>query len=337
MISRFDAHGFDAFQARFHQRWHHLQDPDVRALAWLLDSPDLFDHHATKWGPHLATLDLPANLDQFLLQLDQDPAAIKPGLVPGMRLGRYAEKLMGYFLQQQGNLHAQGLQVRAARNNTIGEFDFLLWESGALCHWEFATKFYLYDAGLTENQTGYFIGPNLSDSLDAKMRKIVHQQLALSRHPAARALLPAPVIKAQALVKGWLFYHQHAAPTDIGLAPQHCRGFWCTPEQLAGYPGDAFVLLPRLRWLAPARVLASDALTKAALLDTLEQYFAQESMPVMLACLQPLEHPDAPESMLFEARRGFIVPNNWQQRAMQSHCQHISAMATLAALAAPAQ
>ena len=203
-----DFQGFDPFQARFHQRWQHLRDPDVRALAWLLDSPDLFDHLSPEWGAHLATLNLPANLDQFLLQLDADPAAIKPGLIPGMRLGRYAEKLMGYFLQQQGILVAQGLQVRAGKNATIGEFDFLLREpepnsqSEALLHWEFATKFYLYDAALTEGEGGYFIGPNLSDSLAAKMRKIVHRQLALSQHPAAKALLPGPVTKAQALVKG---------------------------------------------------------------------------------------------------------------------------------------
>ena len=338
MISHFDArpgHGFDAFQARFHQRWHHLQDPDVRALAWLLDSPDLFDHQASQWGPHLATLDLPANLDQFLQQLDRDPAAMKPGLSPNMRLGRYAEKLMGFFLQQQGSLVAQGVQVRAAKNNTIGEFDFLLREPdaslhthlAALWHWEFATKFYLYDASLTQNRGGYFIGPNLSDSLDAKMRKIVHQQLALSLHPAAQAILPGPVVKAQALVKGWLFYQQHTTPSDIGLAPRHCRGFCCTPEQLAEHPGDAFVLLRRLRWLAPARVAAAKALTKAALLETLQHYFAQESIPVMLACLQPLGHPDAPQAVLFEAQRGFIVPDNWQQRARQSHLQHASAMA----------
>ncbi len=338
-LESLEGQGFDPFQARFHQRWQHLQDPDVRALAWLLDSPDLFDHQSQEWGPQLATLALPVNLDQLLEQLDTNPDALKPGLIPSMRLGRYAEKLIGYFLQQQGRLVAQGLQVRAGKNDTIGEFDFLLREpdansaSDALLHWEFATKFYLYDAALAEGDgdgaAGYFIGPNLSDSLAAKMRKIVQRQLALSQHPAAKAVLPGKVVRAQALVKGWLFYresvpHQAALskqgpPTDIGLSPQHCRGFWCTPDQLAERPGDAFVLLRRLRWLAPARVAASAVLSKAAMLAHLHDYFEQETMPVMLACLKPGGPSDGNEAVFLEAQRGFIVPNNWHQRAMQSY------------------
>jgi hypothetical protein len=31
------------FQQQFHARWHCLRDPHVRALAWLLDAPDLLD------------------------------------------------------------------------------------------------------------------------------------------------------------------------------------------------------------------------------------------------------------------------------------------------------
>ena len=353
MMSHFDAlslegRGFDPFQARFHQRWQHLQDPDVRALAWLLDSPDLFDHQCAQWGPHLATLHPPGNLDQFLQQLDADPGAIKPGLIPSMRLGRYAEKLMGYFLQQQGILVAQGLQVRAGKNETIGEFDFLLREpnsasqSAPLLHWEFATKFYLYDAALSDDktggETGYFIGPNVSDSLGAKMRKIVQRQLALSQHPAAQALLPGKVVKAQALVKGWLFYREQQPhesvpqsqmpPDGIGLSPQHCCGFWCTLDQLAERPGDAFALLRRLRWLAPARVSASRVLSKTALLAHLRSYFEQETMPVMLACLQPAGQSDGTEAVFFEAQRGFIVPNNWHERAVQSYLSIIGQPAT---------
>jgi hypothetical protein len=51
---------------------------------------------------------------------------------------------MAFYYQEQGRLVAHGLQIRANRNDTVGEFDFLL-ESGpdALEHIEFATKFYL--------------------------------------------------------------------------------------------------------------------------------------------------------------------------------------------------
>ncbi|MEO8598457.1 MAG: DUF1853 domain-containing protein, partial [bacterium] len=33
-------------QAGFHQRWGHLHDPHVRALAWLLSAPDMLDVQA---------------------------------------------------------------------------------------------------------------------------------------------------------------------------------------------------------------------------------------------------------------------------------------------------
>jgi uncharacterized protein len=193
----FEAAGFDPCQAQFHGRWQHLQDPDVRALAWLLDSPGLFDADAIVWQGKVACLVLPPDVATWLQQLDLDPSPLKQCLQPAMRLGRYAEKLMGYYLQQQGVLVAQGLPVRAP--NTIGEFDFLWYDGPLLVHWEFATKFYLYEASARPN--GYFVGPNLADSLDLKMGKILHRQLALGQHPAAAAVLPQPIDRAQALVK----------------------------------------------------------------------------------------------------------------------------------------
>ena len=51
----------------------------------------------------------------------------------------------------------------------------------------------------------------------------------------------------------------------------------------------------------------------------LRDYFEQETMPVMLACLKPGEQSDGNEAVFLEAQRGFIVPNNWHQRARQSY------------------
>ncbi len=45
--------GIDSYQAAFHRRWGHLRRARVRALAWLLDSPDLLDaERAALAGPH---------------------------------------------------------------------------------------------------------------------------------------------------------------------------------------------------------------------------------------------------------------------------------------------
>ncbi len=304
--------GFDPWQASYHQRWQHLRDPDVRALAWLLDSPDLFDANWPLWQGRVAHLQPPDGLDAWLSALDAEPSALKAVLVPGMRLGRHAEKLLGFYLQQQGVLHAQGVPVRAAKNDTIGEFDFLWRDGSTLVHWEFATKFYLYEDSVQAGHAhGYFIGPNLADSLDAKMGKILQRQLALGQHPAAQAVLPQPLGRAQALVKGWLFYREPGITTGQGLAGDHCRGFWCPLAGLDAVAGEYFALLPRRNWLAPAALDAGQILTRGALTALLEDWFAHDSMPQMVLCLC-----QRGEDWL-EARRGFIVPNDWQQRAWQ--------------------
>lgn len=304
--------GFEPWQAQYHQRWQHLRDPDVRALAWLLDSPDLFDANWPQWQGKVAHLQPPAGLDAWLSGLDADPAALKAWVVPGMRLGRYAEKLMGFYLQQQGVLHAHGVAVRANKNDTIGEFDFLWHDGSTLVHWEFATKFYLYEASIRAGQdNGYFIGPNLADSLEVKMGKIIQRQLALGQHPAARAVLPQPVGRAQALVKGWLFYREAAIIAGNGLCANHCRGFWCTQAELDGVPGEQFAVLPRHDWLAPAALEPGQTQNRAELMARLADWFSHDSMPQMVLCLRQLG------GRWLEARRGFIVPDDWQQRARQ--------------------
>ena len=210
----------ESCQARFHQRWQHLSDPHVRALAWLLDAPDLLDPQAPQWRGLIATLaGVPdRQIADWLAALDVAPDALHAYLDigPYTRLGRYAEKLMAFYFQHQGTLFAHGIQVRAGKNHTVGEFDFLLRQGDALLHWEFATKFYLLESSGVGLEADYFVGPNLADTLGAKMRKILDRQLSLAQHPAAQIHLPQAIAAAQALVKGWLFYHAddpHASPS----------------------------------------------------------------------------------------------------------------------------
>lgn len=306
----------ETFQAQFHRRWHHLIDPHVRDLAWLLDAPDLLDPAAPQWRGLIATL--PVNTSDeamaWLLALDRAPAPLHAYLdmKAFTRLGRYAEKLMAFYFQHQGSLVAHGLQVRAGKNDTIGEFDFLLRQGGDLLHWEFATKFYLLTSG-AGLQADYFIGPNLADTLDQKMRKILERQLILAQHPAAQIHLPQPIASAQALIKGWLFYHKQDQRPDrsLGLSESHCRGFWSTLEELDEVGGEHYAILPRLHWLAPARLTQEQAIGKPALREVLERHFANDTMPVLIAVLEP--HGEA----LIETNRGFIVPSEWQHRAAE--------------------
>jgi hypothetical protein len=311
------------YQARFERRWGHLRCARVRALAWLLDAPDLLDADDPQWGGRVATLGpVTPETGRWLAELDLDLAPLDAllGTRPPTRLGLYAEKLMALYFAHQGRLVAHGVQVRAARNDTVGEFDFLLEDHDGdgpcrLEHIEFATKFYLLQEGvhgqLLESFDA-FVGPNLADSLGRKMRKVFDQQLELGKHPAARAVLPRPVTSAKALVKGWLFYPA-GAYRDLalrGISARHCRGFWCALAELDRLEGERFLVLPRLQWLAPFGAPSAPwMLDRAQLRAELEDHFAQSNGPVLVA----LVREEAGRVVEFE--RGFIVPDDWRARA----------------------
>jgi hypothetical protein len=323
-----------AFQTQFHRRHHHLHDPHVRALAWLLTAPNLLDPLAARWHGAIAVLDLTGDkaCEAWLRALDADPAALHAIVNerPTARLGRYAEKLLGFYLQQHDLLFATNIQIRAGANATIGEFDYLLHDPSGdgLIHWEFATKFYLLESQRTTPQADCFVGPNLADTLGAKMNKIMDRQLRLSDHPAAQAYLPLPVSQAQALVKGWLFYADPAAalPPVMGVSADHCRGFWCTAEALAAdavYGAYTYAILPRLQWLAPTRMPLSQTLSPDQLLPALSASFAADAAPVLIAVMSPHasdennERGGDGEAIALEISRGFIVPENWRRLAAE--------------------
>ncbi len=305
------------FQLQFRQRWGHLHDPHVRTLAWLLDAPDLLDAAAPCWQGRIASIGpLSAATADWLAALDRAPAELHAfldippsGIPPFTRLGRYAEKLLAFYLHRQGRLVAHGLQVRVGAGTTIGEFDFLLRDGMALVHWEFATKLYLLEPNGDGRHADYFVGPNLADTLGAKIGKIMDRQLALSTHPAAQAVLPEPVAAAQALVKGWLFYHGATPPPPSGVSGAHCRGFWCTLDELRAGPELTAAILPRLDWLAPARLPDPAGSPRDVLAEQLDARFAGDRMPQLVALLAPHD------GWMVEIDRGFVVPNDWRGRA----------------------
>src|SRR5450830_183342 len=277
--------GADRFQQGFESRWGHLTRPHVRALAWLLDSPDLLDPASPHWHGQIASLGpvTPA-VATWLGALQDDPAPLDAALGPKFysRLGLYAEKLLAFYFEQHGLLQAHGLQVQVNRNDTVGEFDFLLRDGGHLLHWEFATKFYLLEGMPDPGIFHHLIGPNLADTLGLKMRKILDKQLALSTHPAALSLLSQPVVSAQALVKGWLFYAAGTTPAMDGIFPDHGHGFWCTLAQL---PERRYVVLPRLQWLAPFKGREVAVLDG----DVLRAQLSDLAQPVMVATVDHVE------------------------------------------------
>ncbi len=308
-----------SFQAAFHRRWAELRNPHTRALAWLLDAPDLLDATAPRWQGKIAQLPPQAADDarDWLRQLDAEPQALEAflGVHRLTRLGRYAENLLAWYFRHLGILVAHGLQVRAGKDETVGEFDFLLQQGTGLVHWEFATKFYLLysdnPALAGVQQADYFVGPNLSDTLGKKIRKTLDRQLMLGSHPAAQPLLPQPLSDAQALMKGWLFYRRGEAPSllQAGVSPLHCRGWWCTTAELASHVGEAAAIIPRIAWMAPARLPLDQGLAVEDLRQQLQQGFERDPMPVMVAALQ--RHGEE----WLESDRGFVVPDQWPENA----------------------
>jgi hypothetical protein len=307
----------DNYQSHFERRWGHLRRARVRALAWLLDAPGLLDIHDPHWEGRIATLDpVTPETARWLAELDQDPSALDAALGAKVhtRLGLYAEKLMAFYFASQGRLVAHGVQVRDGPTATIGEFDFLL-DAGpeGVEHIEFATKFYLLQDeihGDIAASFDSFVGPNLADSLGRKMRKVFERQLQLGAHPAARDVLPRPVTSAKALVKGWLFYPAGTYFAMAGIAPGHCRGFWCVLSALEQMDADRFLILPRLQWLAPYRASSATwMLDRAQLTAELLEHFATVGTPVLVAVVR--EQPGS----IVETERGFIVPDDWRERA----------------------
>ncbi|GGY42366.1 DUF1853 family protein [Pseudoduganella albidiflava] len=323
------------YQARFERRWRHLTRPHVRALAWLLDAPDLLDANAPYWHGRIAAPGPVApEVEAWLAALEADPAPLEAALGGRFysRLGLYAEKLMAFYFAQRGTLAAHGLQVRTNHHGikgnggkeTVGEFDFLLDEAGGgLRHIEFATKFYLLDSDVATTDFDLLVGPNLGDTLGRKMRKIFDQQLALAQHPAAQQVLPRPVTAAQALVKGWLFYPPGAVDGEVpvipGITADHCRGRWLTLAGLAGEAGHAqerFVVMPRLQWLAPLKARVGDALpavpaplARGELAVLLATKFEADASPVMVATIRE------EDGWLLEESRAFVVRDDWPARA----------------------
>lgn len=315
---------FSSFQDDFHHTWGSLHDPHVRSLAWMLHSPDLLDVSATRWEGRVARLGALADQDDagWLQTLDSEPSALHQFLSvqPVTRLGRYAEKLLGWYFMQTGHLHAQGMQVRDVSAGTLGEFDFLLRLPQGLEHWELATKFYLLrpHAGSPTDLTplrraDYFIGPNLADTLGAKMQKIFGRQLSLGQHPAAQALLGEPLLAARALIKGWLFYRRDDVIDDsaLGVSAQHCRAWWCSIDEIDSHLAQAAVVLPRLCRLAPAQAAAADVISRSEMRELLRQRLMSNAMPVMIANLVESE------GLWRETDRGFVVPSDWQAKAAQ--------------------
>jgi hypothetical protein len=311
----------------------------VRDLAWLLLSADLLRPQPPA-GMLADPFDNPGDAAAtvaWLRALDLAPQPLHRDLAETRitRLGRYAERLLGWFLQHGPaiRLIAAGVQVRHA-GVTLGECDFLLeTRRGARLHWELAVKCYLH-AGDSRGCLADYVGPNLKDRFDLKLSHVLSHQLPLSSRDEFNAIgYEGPWIPRM-FIKGWLFYRHGETPLDAPeLDPSHGRGWWVTRTDWAAFatahaaPAAHWRSLPRLEWLAPRRYEAAAALDASGAGEAvapatvpasagfvgataLAAQFADHHGPFMAAAFAQ----DDVGNWL-ERSRGFIVPDDWPQQA----------------------
>ncbi|RFU45704.1 DUF1853 family protein [Paraburkholderia sp. DHOC27] len=299
-----------------------LHTPVVRDLAWLLFSPDLLRaqppvgvlaHAFETVAEEAAALD-------WLRALDADPGDLLAhiGASRITRLGRYAEYLLGWFLQHGPAARLIAANVPLRRGGvTLGECDFLVESrAGQRLHWELAVKCYLH-AGAGRGLLADYVGPNLQDRFDLKLAHLLDHQLPLSAREEFATLGHIGPWQPQMFIKGWLFYRRGEPSQDPEqLDPAHGRGWWATrsewPAFAAAHAGS-WRLLPRLEWLAPRRHEQSAAAEQGIeFLDAnaLLARIAQQNSPTMVAAFAT---DDA--GRWIERSRGFIVPDDWPDKA----------------------
>ena len=302
-----------------------LRDPAVRDLAWLLFSPDLLStscagaplaHPAADGNERETTL-------AWLATLDRDPAALhaqvhKPSLT---RLGFYAEALLEYFLTHgpHARLIAANIPLRTA-GLTLGEVDFLLQNArGERLHWELAVKFYLHiGEGNGAATLAHYVGPNLQDRFDLKHARLLNHQLSLSARDEFALLGFEGPWRAELFVKGRLFYRDDglglASDAPAELAENHLRGWWKTASEWRDSKGDElFASLPRLGWMAERTLSAQEGDALVEQTAMLSERVASLSSPIMVARYERCDFSTG--DVWREHSRGFIVPDEWPERA----------------------
>ncbi len=236
------------------------------------------------------------------------------------RVGHYFENLVSYYLTRirRYELVARGWQV-IEKGRTIGELDFIYRNhAGQLVHLETAVKFYL--VWPHENPTGsFFIGPNASDDLDKKMRRMLEHQLPLSTRLAER--FGEEISLRRAFVKGRIFYHPEdglPAETQTRLAENHLRGTWIRRSEsqwIDAYGAEArFQILRKPYWLAPvSNPGGSSAMDSAELQRQLCRHFDSSRSPVLFSVLRPTGCRSRGDE-LTEVDRCFVVSDQWPRQ-----------------------
>ena len=256
-----------------------LQDADVRALAWTIGSPSLFNADHPLWLGRLRTdawaaREL-ARCADWLIAQDHAPEALRRALGdPLVRtpLGHTFEKLVLFWQATRPDVRAftHGLMVRSG-GRTLGEFDIvLLRHDGVIETLEVTVKYYL--SLRPELGIDGCIGPRAFDRMSHKFDKMTTRQTDLGHTEFGRAAIArwleiscgethSPdqlIIENFALSRGYVFHPSHDALIPSELSPAHQRGLWQTDATALPDDADAdgammWRNLASREWLGPYR------------------------------------------------------------------------------------
>jgi hypothetical protein len=296
-----------------------LQQSSVRDLAWTLIAPPLLldaqwlQRHplaGSRWAHE------PAKLADWLRQLDKDASTLETWLArsSNRRLGLYYEKLWQFALQNAPDVQLLAANVAIRQGaNTLGEMDLLSRDGDGDHHTELACKFFLGPEHACASEPLNWLGPSGQDRLGLKLAHLCERQLTLSSRPEAQAALAnlhIQAVQAELWLSGYLFYPwPSGCAMPRGAHPQHLRGHWLYrrqwPEFTAQTHPGRWQILPRSRWLAPARADQASSFSLAQLTEQL-QTSSHPPSPQLVAQLALCADGD-----WHEVRRLFVVSDDW--------------------------
>lgn len=271
-------------------------------LVWVVNSPSLIESDAEVTP--LAKTEV--ELDRLVLFFD--------AAVP-RRVGLYFERLVLFWLVHVRGVEmvANGMPIREGKI-TLGELDFLFRdELNRLTHLEVAVKFYLYRAE-TLIEGSHFVGPNLKDTFERKMKRMFEHQLPLS-HDHVEG-----VDVREAMVKGRVFYAtSDCQPIELPtlMSADHLRCRWVRRSDFEAAPrNDAirYRVVAKPFWLS----VEVDAGNESGLLNQREigawlgESAKRSERPVLIDQLEESQ------GCWSQVERFFVVPNGWPDKPKES-------------------
>ena len=229
-------------------------------------------------------------------------------------IGKQFESIVAFWFANDPKfeLIAHSLQI-FDEGKTIGELDFILrdLDLNKHIHLEVACKFYL--SSQNSSNWSSWIGPNGTDNLDLKMKKL-DKQLKLSSDQKCRAVLQElgiDSISPHVLLKGRFFHHisNLSGPKNPNLANKnYCTGWWAFEEECLA------VFSPGTHWAIPDKEFWFGDYVCSEQNDVLDHNSALDRIRHELVRQKPspiVHRMSRTEEGWVESSRGFVVRNDW--------------------------